>query len=337
MPSNSIIKLDKFDSKGHFEIYKNEFHKCSPLISVVMSVYNGEKYLSQSIESILTQTVKEYEFIIINDGSTDNSLDILFRFQKQDSRIIIVNQENLGLTKSLNRGFELSKGKYIARQDADDISLPERFSKQIVYFSRNQTIGVLGTNVYRIKDDSSIIGLDKMKSNYKDIKNTLKIRNALSHGSVMLNKDMLGTEIFYNEYFKYSQDYELWSRISKKVEIYNLKDFLYMFREHNDSISTQKFFPQLLFTALVIYKNKYSKDARLPKQNATELTPQEVTSCDARFKKILAMQLLLTDNTQLITKFYFKYHWFNIIAFLDKKIHFINKLKKINIFLKKLK
>ena len=103
-----------------------------------MSVYNGEPYLKQSIESILCQTFEDFEFIIINDGSTDNSWEIIKVYAERDSRIVPVTQKNIGLTKSLNKGLHRANGEYIARQDADDISFKDRLEKQIKYFKINK-------------------------------------------------------------------------------------------------------------------------------------------------------------------------------------------------------
>ena len=105
----------------------------TPMISVVMPVYNAEKYLDEAIKSILVQTCKDFEFIIINDGSNDKSLEIIEKYNIQDERIVLINRENRGLIASLNEGIEKTKGRYIARMDADDISLPDRFEKQIEF------------------------------------------------------------------------------------------------------------------------------------------------------------------------------------------------------------
>ena len=108
-----------------------------PLVSVVMSVYNDSKYLSESIKSILDQTLKDFEFIIVDDGSLDNSFDLLRRFKKKDNRIkILKNNSNMGLAFSLNKAIKESKGKYIARMDADDLSMPDRLKKQIIFFQK---------------------------------------------------------------------------------------------------------------------------------------------------------------------------------------------------------
>ena len=106
------------------------------MISVIMPVYNAERFLNFSIKSILKQTYSDFEFIIINDGSTDNSMNIINHYEKIDNRIKVINQKNLGVTRALINGIKNSKGKYIARMDADDISLPQRFAQQIVWINK---------------------------------------------------------------------------------------------------------------------------------------------------------------------------------------------------------
>ena len=108
----------------------------NPLVSVVMPVYNAQKYLNKAIDSILAQTYKDFEFIIINDGSTDNSLQIIKKYQKKDKRIIVKNKKNKGIVAALNDGIKLSRGKYLARMDADDISLPSRFEVQVNFMEK---------------------------------------------------------------------------------------------------------------------------------------------------------------------------------------------------------
>ena len=116
-----------------------------PIISVVMPVYNGDKYLQEAIESILNQTEGDFEFIIINDGSTDDSPALIDKYRELDSRIKVITQENKGLISSLNTGIDEAKGKYIARMDADDVSLPERFRTQLEYMEKNSKIGACGS------------------------------------------------------------------------------------------------------------------------------------------------------------------------------------------------
>lgn len=111
-----------------------------PIISVLMAVYNGEKYLGEAIDSILAQTYSDFEFIIVNDGSTDHSESILQEYQRQDERIRVVSRGNTGHTAALNEGLVYANGRYIARMDNDDIALPERFAKQVTFWKNNQTV-----------------------------------------------------------------------------------------------------------------------------------------------------------------------------------------------------
>ena len=120
----------------------------NPLVSVVLSVYNAEKHIVEAIESILTQSYKNFEFIIIDDGSTDGSLEIIKSYD--DERIILISRENKGLIASLNEGIEQAKGKYIARMDADDISLSSRFEEQVTFMEMHEEVGICGTTIIKL-------------------------------------------------------------------------------------------------------------------------------------------------------------------------------------------
>jgi len=130
----------------------------TPVVSIVMSVYNGEQYLAIAIESILNQTFKEFEFIIINDGSTDNSLSIMQKYAQSDDRIILIDRKNLGLTKSLNEGIAIARGEFIARMDADDISFPERLSEQVKFLTAYPEIDLIGCRAVVFSDNNKLIG-----------------------------------------------------------------------------------------------------------------------------------------------------------------------------------
>ena len=160
----------------------------NPVISVVMSVYNGSSYLHESIQSILNQTFTDYEFIIINDGSSDDSLNIIKQYSEFDNRVVVISHDNIGLTKSLNIAINLAKGKYIARQDADDISLPERLNKQYKWFS-NYKDGVLcGTGAYFINSEGELKKKKKFPSSNSMIKSRLFYLNPFIHSSVMFKR-----------------------------------------------------------------------------------------------------------------------------------------------------
>ncbi len=233
----------------------------NPKISVIMSVYNGEKYLKEAIESILRQTFSDFEFIIIDDGSTDKSLNIIEDYN--DDRIkVIKNDVNVGLTKNLNRALVIAKGEYVARQDADDISLLCRFEEQIKFYENNPELVLLGTSIYIMDEKGKIIKKRIAPSNPG--KFLINVNN-ITHASVMFNKLIVNKLGGYNELFKYAQDYDLWLRISKYYSIMNLQLPLYCVRIHRNSIGTTKSREQFLYAILAkkFMMNKLKDDAFL--------------------------------------------------------------------------
>ena len=218
----------------------------NPKISVVMSVYNGEKHLRESIESILNQTFTDFEFIIVNDGSTDNSLEIIKSYD--DERIkIINNEENIGLTKSLNKAIKQARGVYIARQDADDISLSNRLELQFKFLEKHPEVALLGTGIYVIDENGDEIEKRIMHPNPK---RSLLKGNRFIHGSVMFRKSVIDELGAYNETLRYSQDYELWLRLSKEYDVRNLTVPLYKLRMHKSSILSRKVEEQQMYAVL---------------------------------------------------------------------------------------
>ncbi len=216
----------------------------SPRISVVMSVYNGERHLEEAVASILNQSFSDFEFIIINDGSTDRTVEIIESFS--DSRIrLIHNDGNIGLTKSLNKGIELSNGEFIARMDADDISLPERFKKQIDFLDAHPEIGITGTNVRAIGENSKPKYKIKYPENHWLIYWSLLFSNPMCHPSVMIRKEVLNKYGNYNSQLKSSQDFELWSRLIGQTKFHNLQGIHLLLRTKGEKISLINFNNQL--------------------------------------------------------------------------------------------
>ena len=207
----------------------------SPIVSVVMSVYNGDAYLKEAINSILNQTFTNFEFIIINDGSSDNSLSIIQSYT--DKRLVCIdNIENKGLIYSLNKGFKIAKGKYIARMDADDISLPERFEKQVAFLESHLSIGVLGSD-YLSFSESTLKKLNSIHNSSK-IKSYLLFTATICHPTLMMRKSMLEMSNFrYSETAKYVEDFDLWTRLIMKTDFYNLNEILLKYRDHQNQVS----------------------------------------------------------------------------------------------------
>ena len=217
-----------------------------------MSVFNNEKYLNESIESIVNQSYKNFEFIIIDDASFDKSAEILKDWLNKDYRIkVVTNKENIGLTKSLNKAIKIAQGEYIARQDGDDISLPQRFEKQIEFLEKHPEIKILGTFGYIIDKQGNILGKEILSTSFKKIKRNLIKRNSLMHNSVIIKKEIIDKVGGYDEKFKTSQDYELWFRILRIAKGDNLPLFLVKKRYHPDMISIKKDKDQLINTIII--------------------------------------------------------------------------------------
>jgi len=199
-------------------------------ISVIMSVYNGEKYLHEAIESILNQKYKDFEFIIIDDGSTDDTADILKTFR--DSRMkIITNHHNMGLAKSLNEGIKKSIGKYIARMDADDISHLKRLQKQFDFMENNPNCIVLGTQAIVITSQGKEICVSKLALDNKTLKTRLPKKCPFYHGSVMFRKEVVMKGNLYPEVsYRLAEDMFLWNGMAKFGEFRNLPLPLYYYR-----------------------------------------------------------------------------------------------------------
>lgn len=203
----------------------------TPKISVIMSVYNGEKFVAEAIDSVLRQTFGDFEFIIIDDGSTDSSLAIIKSYS--DKRIkLIENEANIGLTKSLNKGIAVARGKYVARMDADDISMPKRFEKQYNFMEKNPEIGVLGGQEITFGNKRLI------KTSYlldEDIKCFAAFNNPMNHPTIFARAELLKRNP-YNPDFRYSQDYELWARLLPIAKFANCKSIATAYRYHDTSV-----------------------------------------------------------------------------------------------------
>jgi len=207
----------------------------NPKVTVLMPVYNAEKYVGEAIESILNQTFKDFEFLIINDGSTDKSLDVINSYS--DPRIRVVNNEtNLGLSPTLNKGIDLSNGEYIARMDADDISLPTRLLKQSVHMDKHPEIGICGTWIEGF-GNPLLCGIWKTQKNHDELLCNLMYGSSFAHPSVILRKSILikYQSIRYEDFYTPCEDYRLWYSLLKVTKGANLQEVLLCYRRERDS------------------------------------------------------------------------------------------------------
>jgi glycosyltransferase involved in cell wall biosynthesis len=214
--------------------------RAAPKVSVIMAVYNCARYVGQAIDSILGQTFTDFEFVIINDGSTDKTADILASYD--DSRLMILeNDRNIGLTKSLNRGIDVSRGELIARQDADDISLPERLARQVTYMDAHPEIALVGSASRWIDAEGATIREWRPLTEPVEIHRRLLSTIPFLHGTFMFRRSCLA-EIGggYDESMPVAQDCELLLRLSDRWDLANLSDILYLHRRHNKTVTHRR-------------------------------------------------------------------------------------------------
>jgi len=210
----------------------------TPRVNVVMSTFNGEHYIEQAVESILHQTFADFELIIVDDGSTDRTAEILSSYD--DPRLRVIRQANAGLTASLNHGIASAQGEYIARMDDDDIATPERLSKQVAFLDAHPSIGVIGT-AYRIIDEISGREWEpKVPTSDHEVRRHLIRGNPFAHSSVMLRKAVLLAAGGYDESYPHIQDYELWVRLAQQTRLVNLPEVLTIHRFHWGTVSTNR-------------------------------------------------------------------------------------------------
>ena len=214
------------------------------MVSVIMPVYNGELYLREAIESILNQTYTDFELICIDDGSSDGTLQILNEYSDIDQRIIIVSRENRGLISTLNEGLSLAKYNYIARMDADDISMPTRLEKQINYLRSHKEVGVIGSSYISVDQDRRVIGERRLWNVNYILKAICIFGSPFAHPSVMFNKLALGADLHYSSEYKHAEDYELWTRLEKITKFAALSEPLLEYRVLQTSISRRNYVEQ---------------------------------------------------------------------------------------------
>ena len=308
-----------------------------PLVTIFTPVYNCEKYIAETIQSALDQTFNDFEYLIIDDCSTDNSLGIIESFK--DPRIrLIKNKSNQGIAYNRNLAIELSKGKFIAMMDADDISLPKRIEKQVNFLSFKEDYGIVGTGVFNIRENGDDNG-DDVQFSLPDrlIPSRMLFNNYIYTSSVMIRKKNLTKSLRFNKDFIVAEDYELWLRLIRTCKIGHVREKLIKYRMHEGSISNTK--KQLMLDTEILLIKKQLEEL------GCTLTPKEFDAFykisknnfekykdDFEIVNSLVTKLLLAnkkskifsqeDFSDLLYIYWRKY-------FIDIKQHSVANLKKM--------
>lgn len=223
-----------------------------PTVSVLMPAYNVEKYIGEAIESILNQTYKDFEFIIIDDCSTDNTWKIIQTYANTDKRIrIFRNNLNLKICACLNIGINNARGRYIARMDGDDWSMPDRLEKQLNFLKKNESIGIVGGSVFICNEDLNYMNIRRYNLTDQTIRLRLFRYSPYAHPSVMYRTDIAKRIQGYSELFDVAQDYDFYFRLGQYCEFGNLDSVVLKLRTHPNSSSQKKGKKQEINTLIV--------------------------------------------------------------------------------------
>ena len=211
-----------------------------PRISVAMSVHDDAATVAAAIESILAQTFPDFEFLIVNDGSSDESGAVIDRFAAADPRIRAIHQPNRGLIASLNRLVAEARGDLIARMDGDDVSLPGRFAAQVAFLDAHPDHGVLGTNTNEIDEaDRITLCTDLHPLDHAAVEQALRRGSPVAHSSVMMRTAVVRAAGGYRAAYRHCEDYDLWLRLSERTRIANLPDRLLLYRRSGGQVSVR--------------------------------------------------------------------------------------------------
>jgi glycosyltransferase involved in cell wall biosynthesis len=226
-----------------------------PKVTVLMAVYNGLPHLREAVESIVRQTFSDFELVVVDDGSTDGSGEALAGLA--DNRIrLLVNEQNQGLTRSLNRGLQAARGEYVARLDADDICAPERLARQVAYLDSNPATALVGSVCRQINEAGEPFGeITQTPTSPTAIYYGLRFNNVLAHSSVMFRREPVAELGGYDEQFQQAQDYDLWSRLADRYPLAALPEPLIRLRVSPKSVSRQRATDQARFADVIRERN----------------------------------------------------------------------------------
>ena len=304
----------------------------SPMISLIMSVYNGEDYLSEAIDSVLNQSFTNWELIVINDCSTDGTGEILAKYESQDARVkVYTNEVNLRLPSSLNKALELAKGKYIARMDADDICLPDRLQKQYDFMEKNGDVALSSCRFMTLKNGVIASGGCGGKGDFESIKSLLLVTNPILHPGIIAKSSVI-KKLGYDKNFTCTEDMELWTRFvlaGERIEI--LPEYLMIYRLHDKQI-TETTLEKQRSEVVSVQRNYFAKLLSSMNKEREEFYINGIyfrkNNDINEFRKFYKWAKSVNRKTQLLSKESLNYAFFEILAEYKRKgISKVNLIK----------
>jgi hypothetical protein len=206
--------------------------RAAPRVSVVIPAYNAEEYLAEALDSVIAQTYRDIEIVVVDDGSSDGTSAILDRYRRLDDRMIVHRQPRGGVVVALNQGLALARGEFIARMDADDISLPHRIERQVGFLDAHPAVAVVGGSVILVNAKNEEFHREAPPASDALIKAMLQDNSTMVHPAVLIRRDVLGDLGGYRDVVKYAEDYDLWLRIAERHELANLQEPVLRYRIH---------------------------------------------------------------------------------------------------------
>lgn len=246
-----------------------------PSLSVVTAVYNGEKYLAEAIESILNQTYSDFDYILVNDGSTDKTADILSHYQREDQRIRVSFQAHCGLAATRNRLFELARGTYVAILDADDIAFPDRLARQMSFLANHPEAALVGGAIVRINNDGTVIDTGRYPLRDDQIKSAMISGNPFAQSAVVIKHAAFRAVGGYRKCFAPTEDYDLWIRLGERYPLANLPEPVVYYRIHQDQISQKAMEQQVIGHLAAVAAWRLRREGKAdPTDGAESLDPE---------------------------------------------------------------
>lgn len=274
--------------------------KKSPTVSVILPAYNAERYIEESIQSVLRQDFKDYELIIINDGSTDNTQDIINYYKSLDDRIVAIKQKNQGLVKTLNHGLALARGEYIARIDGDDPWMNCKLSRQLKEFKNNPSLVLVGGGFEVIDEDGFYVETIFPPTEDDDLRRALMLRNVFGHAGIMMLKSAAKSVGGYHADCGPTEDYDLWIRLAKIGTVKNLAFPVYRYRINSTGISQQNSTIQAIETKKHVDKQwRESYPAVLTRHEIVDRATAYLSASRRGWYNVALKEQFLADNAQI--------------------------------------